>query len=124
MAFPCRALVVELDNKVLSAIICQSTSKCIADKRVAYLTWKLTTLANQSYSAVMKTSPILEEVCYCAQELHRLSECRQVVLDDMLTLAQSLPEYDILLSIPSIAETTATSLIGERGDVRRFQSAN
>ncbi|MFX4025232.1 transposase, partial [Streptococcus suis] len=37
---------------------------------------------------------------------------------------QPLPEYDILLSIPGIAETTATSIIGELGDIRRFQSAN
>ncbi|SNU89855.1 transposase IS116/IS110/IS902 family protein [Streptococcus merionis] len=42
----------------------------------------------------------------------------------MVALAQPLPEYDILLSIPGIAETTATSIIGELGDIRRFQSAN
>ncbi|NQH38886.1 IS110 family transposase, partial [Streptococcus suis] len=42
----------------------------------------------------------------------------------MVELAQPLPEYDILLSIPGIAETTATSIIGELGDIRRFQSAN
>ena len=30
----------------------------------------------------------------------------------------------ILLSIPGITETTATSIIGELGDIRRFHSAN
>ena len=39
-------------------------------------------------------------------------------------MAQPLPEYEILLSIPGIAETTATSIIGELGDIRRFHSAN
>ncbi len=34
----------------------------------------------------------------------------------MVSLAQPLPEYDILLSIPGIAETTATSIIGELGE--------
>ncbi len=58
------------------------------------------------------------------KELLRLSEQRQAVLDEMVELAQPLPEYDILLSIPGIAETTATSIIGELGDIRRFQSAN
>ncbi|HEM2699881.1 TPA: IS110 family transposase, partial [Streptococcus suis] len=77
-----------------------------------------------SYCAVKKTSPILEEVHYYAKELLRLSEQRQAVLDQMVELAQPLPEYDILLSIPGIAETTATSIIGELGDIRRFQSAN
>lgn len=42
----------------------------------------------------------------------------------MVQLAKPLPEYDILLSIPGIAETTATSIIGELGDIRRFRSAN
>ena len=67
---------------------------------------------------------MLEEVRYYAQELLRLSERRQVVLNDMVALAQPLPEYDILRSIPGIAETTATSIIGELGDIRRFQSSN
>ena len=57
-------------------------------------------------------------------ELLRLSEYRQSVLEKMITLAQLLPEYEILLSIPGIAETTATSIIGELGDIRRFHSAN
>ena len=42
----------------------------------------------------------------------------------MIELAKPLPEYEILLSIPGIAETTATSIIGELGDIRRFQSPN
>lgn len=49
-----------------------------------------------------------------------LSERRQDVLDDMVSLAQSLPEYDILLSIPDIVGTT----IGEIGDIRRSLLAN
>ena len=42
----------------------------------------------------------------------------------MVALAQPLPDYDILRSIPGIAETTATSIIGELEDIRRFQSTN
>ena len=67
---------------------------------------------------------MLEEVRSYSQELLRLSERRQVVLNDMVALAQPLPEYDILRSIPGIAETTATSIIGELRDIRRFKSAN
>ncbi|HEM4147493.1 TPA: IS110 family transposase [Streptococcus suis] len=124
IAFPCKDFVLDLSKDKLSESIRQSTSKRISDKRVAYLAEKLIALANQSYCAVKKTSPILEEVRYYAKELLRLSEQRQAVLDQMVELAQPLPEYDILLSIPGIAETTATSIIGELGDIRRFQSAN
>ncbi|WP_153992173.1 transposase, partial [Streptococcus suis] len=124
IAFPCKDFVLELSKDELSKSIRLSTSKRISDKRVAYLAEKLTALANQSYCAVKKTSPVLEEVRYYAKELLRLFEQRQTVLDKMVTLAKPLPEYDILLSIPGIAETTATSIIGELGDIRRFQSAN
>ena len=124
MAFPCKEFVLSLSQSDLCEIIRQSTSKRISEKRIAYLTDKLIKLAKQSFCAVKKTSPILEEVRYYAKELLRLSEHRQVVLDDMVALAQPLPEYDILRSIPGIAETTATSIIGELGDIRRFQSTN
>ena len=67
---------------------------------------------------------MIEEVKYYAGELLRISEYRQGVLEEMVTLAQPLPEYEILLSIPGIAETTATSIIGEFGDIRRFHSVN
>lgn len=67
---------------------------------------------------------MIEEVRYYAKELLRLSQRRRLILEQMEQLAQPLPEYKILLSIPGIAETTATSIIGELGDIHRFQSAN
>ena len=67
---------------------------------------------------------MMEGVKYYAQELLRLIKRRQVILDEMVTLAQPLPEYDALLSISGIAETTATNIIDELGDIRRFHSAN
>ena len=105
-------------------IIRQSASKHISEKRIAYLTDKLIKLSKQSFCAIKKTSPMMEEVRYYAQELLRLSEHRQVVLNNMVALVQPLPEYDILRSIPSIAETTVTSIIGELEDICHFQSTN
>ena len=58
------------------------------------------------------------------RELLRLSEHRQGVLVEMVISTQSLPEYKFLLSIPGIAETTATSIIGDLGEIRRFQTTN
>ena len=97
MAFPCKEFVLSLSQSNLCEIIRQSTSKRISEKRIAYLTDKLIKLAKQSFCAVKKTSPMLEEVRYYAQELLRLSERRQVVLNDMVALAQPLPEYDLSL---------------------------
>ena len=85
---------------------------------------KLVGLAKQSYSGISKTSPMIEEVKYNAQELIRFTNRREQVLEQLIELAKPLPEYEILLSIPGIAETTATSVISELGDIRRFKSAN
>ena len=123
-AFPSKDFILDWSEADLTKVIRQSTAKRMSDKRVSYLVTKLLELAKQSYCAVKKASPMIEEVRYYAQELLRLTERRQVTLDNMIELVQPLPEYDILLSIPGIAETTATSIIGELGDVRRFQSAN
>ncbi|NQH93325.1 transposase, partial [Streptococcus suis] len=79
IAFPCKDFVLDLSKNELSKSIRQSTSKRISDKRVAYLAEKLTVLANQSYCAVKKNSPMLEEVRYYTKELLRLSEQRQAV---------------------------------------------
>lgn len=122
-AFPSKAFVLEVSEMELTASIQQSTAKRISDKRVAYLVGKLIELAKQSYCATKKTSPMIEEVRYYAGELQRLTERRQTILEKMVELAKPLPEYEILLSIPGIAETTATSIIGELGDIRRFQSS-
>ena len=124
ITFPIKELVFELSEAELLKAIRKSTSKRISEKRLTSLADKLLVLAKQSYPAVKKTSPILEEVRYYAKELLRLDERRQVILEQMVSLAQPLPEYEILLFIPGIAETTATSIIGELGDIRRFLSTN
>ena len=105
MAFPCKEFVLSLSQSDLCEIIRQSTSKHISEKRIAYLTDKLIKLSKQSFCAIKKNSPMMEEVRYYAQELLRLSERRRVVLNNMVALAQPLPEYDILRSIPAILLT-------------------
>ena len=122
--FPTNHWVLELSEVELKETIRQSTSKRISENRVGNLAEKLVGLAKQSYSAISKTSPMIEEVKYNAQELIRLTNRREQVLEQLIELAKPLPEYEILLSIPGIAETTATSVIGELGDIRRFKSAN
>ena len=72
-------LVFELSEAELLKAIRKSTSKRISEKRLTSLADKLLVLANQSYPAVKKTSPILEEVRYYAKELLRLDERRQVI---------------------------------------------
>ncbi|RZI47913.1 IS110 family RNA-guided transposase [Lactococcus kimchii] len=124
ITFPSASLVLEKSRIELQDIVRQSTAKQISEKRVIDLTDKLIESAEQSYPAVAMDSPMLETVRYFAKELLRLNAQRKSVLDHMVEQAQTLPEYDVLLSIPGIAETTAVSIIGELGDIRRFRSSN
>lgn len=124
IGFPTASVVIESSREELEYTIRHSTSKRISEKRVSSLTDKLLELAHQSYPAVSLFSPILDEGGYYAQELLRLTAQRGSILETMVQLAKPLPEYEILLSIPGIAETTATSIIGELGDIRRFKSSN
>lgn len=100
ITFPCNSFVLESDDATLTAIIRQSTAKRISEKRVTYLVDKLTKLANQSYCAVKKTSPVMEEVKYYARVLLRLSEHRQGVLEEMvnwINLCQNTKFFSLFL---------------------------
>ena len=122
--FPHPLFILEKSRDKLEEDIRQSTSKRISQKRVEALANKLIHLAESSYPAVNENSSIVEQATYYAKELLRLSQVRKEVLDTMVEKAKILPEYEILLSIPGIAETTATSIIGELGDLRRFRTPN
>ena len=56
MAFPCKEMVLELNNDELSKVIRKSTSKRISEKRVAHLVDKLTEMTKQSYCAVVSSA--------------------------------------------------------------------
>lgn len=120
--FPHPLFVLSLPREELEEAMRQSTAKRFSEKQFITLADKLTQLAKDSYPAVDGNSPIVEQVQYYAQELLRLSQIRDGTLDTMSEKSKALPEYEILMSIPGIAETTATSIIGELGDVRRFRT--
>ena len=82
--FPTKHWVLELSEVELKETIRQSTSKRISENRVDNLAEKLVGLAKQSYSAISKTSPIIEEVKYNAQELIRLTNRREQVLEQLI----------------------------------------
>lgn len=51
----------------------------------------------------------------------RLLDSRNKTIDHMVELSSQLPEYEIIRSIPGIGENTAVRIIGELGDMRRFE---
>lgn len=85
---------------------------------------KLLNLAQVAYPAESIDSPTLEQTRYHAKQVAKLEAYKDQIIDQMVQIAKSLPEFEILMSIPGFAEKTAVRLIGELGDIRRFGSSN
>jgi transposase len=56
--------------------------------------------------------------------LKELEATLSLILQEMQSLAELLPEYQVAIEMPGIGPTLAVRLIAEVGDVRRFHSAN
>ena len=116
MTFPYKEFVLRLSENELWDPICQSTFKRISEKRIVYLNDELIELAKNGYENHSDAWLLCSRVASYF--------CRQVVFNNIVTLAQPFPEYNLIQSIPSISETTVTSNIGELGAIRRLQSTN
>jgi transposase len=57
-----------------------------------------------------------------AKRVLHLSKEVAVIRAEMITLAKQLPEYETVLALYGVGDTIAPQLIGEIGDVRRFES--
>lgn len=109
----------------------QAIAECLADsqpylslQRAIIITRRLRELAREAYPAVDDDSPVYSQIKYLTQCLISENSQKQLILNQMVNLAQTLPEYTHLLSIPGLGEQTVTALLGELGDLRRFRSSN
>lgn len=48
----------------------------------------------------------------------------QIVLEEIIELAKTLPNYDSIISIPGIGENLAARILAEIGDISRFNNAS
>ena len=95
--------------------------KGIGKFRAKALATHLWRARDRSYPAVDVGSLVIKQLQARIDNILRLSAERDEIISDMVGLARKLPEYDILCSIPAIAENTAVRLIAELGDIRRFE---
>lgn len=121
--FPHAGIVREIgDLAEIERIILDAGFKGIGQKAATKYATRLFKLAALNADAVAVNSDNTRQVQRFAQNVLDLmdEQDRQVVR--MIELGKELPEYSILQSIPGIAESTAIRLIGELGDVRRFDT--
>lgn len=122
--FACPSKVLKLSFTELSAFIIHSTNKRISTNRVTQIAQRLSKLANKAYPVVSDDSYVYEQIKYLANRIVEEVHEKSKITAEMQREAHSLPEYDLLLTIPGFGVRTVTSLIGELGDIRRFHSSN
>lgn len=83
---------------------------------------KLIELANITAVAVPENSVMTNQVSDWANEVLRLQKLKDKIIEEMVTKASELEEFEKLCSIPGFAETSAVGLIAELGDIRRFKT--
>ncbi|PLS16122.1 IS110 family transposase [Bacillus sp. M6-12] len=78
--------------------------------------------AKESYPAISKEDVRCEQVREYAKRIAELRDKKEQLVKQMVELSTERIEYQVLLSFPGIGEVTAVRLIGEIGDMRRFQN--
>ena len=122
--FPHPALVRPYSRVKLKNILMASTDKRISKVKAYKYADRLINLAQKSYPAVSGDAIQVEEVRYYARQLIALTHKREEVIKRMESIAQRLPEYILYYSFPGIGKQTAAQLMGELGDISRFDNAN
>ncbi|MBB1110181.1 IS110 family transposase [Limosilactobacillus sp. pH52_RY] len=122
--FPHPALVRPYSRVKLKNILMASTDKRISKMKAYKYADRLIDLAQQSYSAVSSDAIQVDEVRYYTRQLIALARKKEEVIKRMESIAQLLPEYGLYYSFPGIGKQTAAQLMGELGDISRFDNSN
>lgn len=110
-------------TKLKNKLISQTDKRLSKTKGLKYAE-KLIKYAQISYPATDVDSIQVQEVQYYCRQLIDLTKQKEFLIGQMETLSESLPIYQIFISMPGIGLLTAAQLLGELGDITRFDNAN
>ncbi len=119
--FPHPQMLKGLSLDEITQDILDLSLKGIGKIRAKALATHLWRARDRSYPAVDADSLVIKQLQARINNIFRLSDERDEIISDMVGLAETLPEYEILYSIPAIGKNTAVRLIAELGDIRRFE---
>lgn len=118
--FPHPDLVNGFSRTKIKNILLKSTAKKLSNAKALRRAKELIHYANISYPAYGADSIQVTEVRYYAKMLYELTIQAEKTNQQLVAEAKNLPEFDVMTSMPGIGPLTASELIGEVGDVRRF----
>lgn len=79
-------------------------------------------LAKETFASKPRSESTRQLICQAVDSLNAVYEALHQLRKEMLRLAQQLPEFEAVMSLPGAGNITGPKLMGEIGDVRRFTS--
>ena len=121
--YPHPALLLDHSKTVIRNRLKANTRKNLSLTRAETKAIALIEAAENSYPAIKSSDVRCDQVRDYAARIADLQDKKDLLVKQMVELSQERKEYLVLRSIPGIGDSTACRLIGELGDIRRFQNA-
>ncbi|HAT55178.1 MAG TPA: IS110 family transposase [Lactobacillus sp.] len=122
--FPHPDYVVGQSRTKLKHTLIRQTDKKISDTKALRRAEELIRYAKLSYPAVSANSVQVDEVRYYARQIKMLLENKADLVKQLVETAKKVREFELFVSFPGIGDLSAAEIIGESGDLRRFDNAN
>lgn len=100
-----------------------ATRKNLSPKQAEEKATLLLSAVENSYSAIGPNDVRCQHLKQYAKRIQELRVQKKDIIKQMVGLSKGRVEYQVLISFPGIGESTAVQIIGELGDIHRFQNS-
>jgi len=121
--FPHPSSLKGMSKDQLREQIKQATRKNLSPKQAEEKATLLLSAVENSYSAIGPNDVRCQHLKQFAKRIQELRVQKKDIIKQMVGLSKGRVEYQVLISFPGIGESTAVQIIGELGDIRRFQNS-
>ncbi|MGN7479876.1 IS110 family transposase [Solibacillus silvestris] len=121
--YPHLTLLLDHSKTIIKNRLKANTRKNLSVTRAEAKAAVLMEAAKNCYPAIKPNDIRCDQVRDYATRIADLMEKKDELVKQMVELSKGRKEYLVYRSIPGIGESTACRLIGEIGDIRRFQNA-
>jgi len=120
--YPHPAEVLAHSKTVIRNRLLANTKKRLSPARAEAKALLLIEAAQEAYPAISAEDIRCDQIRDYARRIAGLRDKKDTLIQEMVRLSEEKVEYKVLRSFPGIGETTAVRIIGELGDIRRFQT--
>ena len=120
--FPHPDLVLNHSKTIIRNRIKKCTNKNYSLNNLEERAVQLMEAANNSYPAINDEDYRCRLIKQYAKKILELIEEQDLIIKEMAALSAGRKDYRVLLSFPGIQDVTACRLIGELGDLNRFEN--